>query len=79
MAVDIERVVTAAVDSFLQGDDGQSDGNARRRRNGRGGIGTAAGVAVGVGLGIAGRVAYRRLRGVDLESAASALEERLKR
>lgn len=77
MAVDIERVAAAAVDSFLNGDDD------RRRRDGsspgRGWLRTAGPVAVGVGLGVAARTAYRRLRAVDLETAAAALERRLER
>ncbi|HYI79617.1 MAG TPA: hypothetical protein VEW67_02005 [Thermoleophilaceae bacterium] len=78
MAVDIERVVTAAVDSFLQdGEDGAR--RAGRGRGGRGRLGTASAVAIGVGLGLAGQAAYRRVRAIDLENAASALEDRLKR
>jgi hypothetical protein len=30
-------------------------------------------------LGLAGQAAYRRVRAIDLENAASALEDRLKR
>jgi hypothetical protein len=76
MAVDIERVVTAAVDSFVQG---QDDDRTGRRRGGRRRRGRARAFAVGVGLGIAARVAYERVRTIDLESAASAIEERLER
>lgn len=76
MAVDIERVVTSAIDSFLQGQDGD---RTRRRRGGRRRLGTARAIAVGVGLGLGARAAYERVRTIDLESAASALEERLKR
>lgn len=75
MAIDIERVAAAAVDSFLHGGDGErGDGPHRRGR-----LRTVGAVAAGVGLGVAARAAYRRVRAVDLEGAASALEERLER
>lgn len=73
MAVDIERVVAAAVDSYLGR---ESDSGPRRRRRGR--LRGAGTLALGVGLGLAAQAAYRRAREIDLESAASALEQRLK-
>jgi hypothetical protein len=77
MAVDIERVVAAAVDSFLHGDEDEGRAaNRGRRRGGRlRGMGT---LAVGVGLGLAAQAAIRRARDIDLETAASAVEKRLK-
>ncbi len=75
MAIDVERLATAAVDSFLHGEDGDR-GHDRQRR---GGLRTAGAVAVGVGLGVAARTAYRRVRAIDMEDAATALEQRLKR
>jgi hypothetical protein len=79
MAVDIERVVGAAVDAFLRGDAGESEGHAHDRGSGRKRLRGAGALAAGVGLGLAGRAAYRRVRQIDLESAAEALEQRLKR
>lgn len=86
MAIDIERVVAAAADSYLGRDDGDGGGGGSSRRDGRRGNGRRrrrlAGVgslAVGVGLGLAGRAAYRRVSDIDLEQAAGALAERLQR
>jgi hypothetical protein len=79
MAVDIERVVGAAVDSFLRGEDRGSEGDSHGRGGGRRRLGGVGALAVGVGLGVAARAAYRRVRSIDLESAASTLEQRLKR
>jgi hypothetical protein len=79
MAVDIERVAGAAVDSFLRGGDSESEGGSHGRGGGRGRLRGAGGLAVGVGLGLLARTAYRRVRSIDLESAAGALEQRLKR
>lgn len=75
MTIDVERIATAAVDSFLHAaDDDRGD-----RSGGGGGLRTAGGIAVGVGLGLAVRTAYRRVRSVGLEGAATALEQRLRR
>jgi hypothetical protein len=79
MAVDIERVIGAAVDSYLRGEDRGSEGDSHGRRGERGRLGGVGGLAIGVGLGLAARAAYRRARSIDLESAAGALEQRLKR
>ncbi len=74
MSIDIERLATAAVDSFLHGADDDHGGDSRGR-----GLRTAGAVAVGVGLGVAARTAYRRVRAIDIEGAATALEQRLRR
>jgi hypothetical protein len=79
MAVDVERLIGTAVDSFLHGEDGGGKGNSSRRHETKGRLGATAGLAVGVGLGLAARAAFRRLRDIDLEQAAGSLEERLKR
>lgn len=70
MRLDLERIVTAAVDSFLHQ---PAEPERPRRRFGR-----ARAVAVGVMVGALGRTAYSRLRSLDLERVASALEQRLK-
>jgi hypothetical protein len=77
MAVDIERFVETAFEAFLRG--GEGDTGRGRGGSGRHRLGTAGAVAVGVGLGLAARTAYHRIGAIDLERAASALEERLKR
>ncbi len=74
MAIDIERVVAAAADSYLGGERGTDDRGGR----GRGRLRGAGALALGVGIGLAAQAAYRRAREVDLETAASALEQRLK-
>jgi hypothetical protein len=78
MGVDVERIVSAAAQSYLQGGERQGDASSRRR-GGRGFLGGTRGVAVGVGLGLAARAAYRRVRKLDLEQVAGSVESRLKR
>lgn len=70
MGLDLERIAAAAVDSFLH----QPAEPERSRRR----LGGARAVAVGVVIGAAGRSAYGRLRSLDLERIASAIEQRLK-
>jgi hypothetical protein len=80
-SIDLNRVVAAAADAFLEGDDRSHDdrsqnGNRPTRRHG---LGTAGALATGVVLAAAARAAYARARRLDLEQVAGAVEERLKR
>jgi hypothetical protein len=70
MRLDLHRIATVAVDSFLH--QPPEPERSRRRLPGVGGI------AVGVVIGALGRTAYDRLRSLDLERVASAIEQRLK-
>jgi hypothetical protein len=75
MRIDLDRVVTTALESYLQSEHAEQNGrrNEDRRRFGRVGA-----VAVGVVVGLAARKAYDRARALDLETVAGALEKRLK-
>lgn len=75
MPVDINRIATAAVESFL-GEEGQPAKSAESKRRRLGGVG---GVALGVGLAVGGRAVYNRVRRFDLEQVAGAVEEKLSR
>lgn len=71
---DPERIVTAAVEAFLDGDTGERreqgrDKHARRRVGG--------GVALGVVIGFGTRALYRRARDFDLERVARGVERRI--
>ena len=73
MAVDLNRIATAAVESFLQADE-QPARREESRNHHLGGVGA---VVVGVGLAVAARAAYKRARGIDLERLAGAVEDKL--
>lgn len=74
MAVDLNRIATAALESFLR-EDGEPQARQSGSRNHRlGGVGA---VAVGVGLAVAARAAYNRARRIDLEQVAGAVEDKL--
>jgi hypothetical protein len=72
MAVNLNRIATAAVESFLQ--DEQPARREESRNHHLGGVGA---VAVGVGLAVAARVAYKRARRIDLARVAGAVEDKL--
>jgi len=74
MAVDLNRIATAALKSFLQEDGEQQTRQNESRNHHLGGIGA---VAVGVGLAVAARAAYNRARRIDLEHVAGAVEDKL--
>ena len=75
MAVDLNRIATAALESFLQGDGDQKAPQKNESRNHHlGGVGA---VAVGVGLAVAARAAYNRARRIDLAQVAEAVEDKL--
>lgn len=74
MAVDLNRIATAALESFL-GEDGEQQSRQNESRNHHlGGVGA---VAVGVALAFAARAAYNRARNIDLEQVAGAVEDKL--
>ncbi len=74
MAIDLERLAEAAADSFLRGGDtSRNDGHGAGRRK----LGTAGAVVVGLGLGLATRAVVKRVRNVDLEQVAEAIEDKL--
>jgi hypothetical protein len=74
MAVDINRIATAALESFLSEEGGQPPRDAESKKRRLGGVG---GVALGVGLAVGARVVYNRVRRFDLEQAAGAIENKL--
>lgn len=73
MAVDLNRIATAALESFL-GEDEQPARQNESRNHHLGGVGA---LAVGVGLAVAARAAYHRVRHIDLEQVAGAVEDKL--
>jgi hypothetical protein len=75
-SIELNRIVAAAADAFLEGDDRSQNGNQPTRRHG---LGTAGALATGVVLAAAARAAYARARELDLEQVASAVEDRLTR
>ena len=74
MAVDLNRIATAALESFLQGNGEQRAPGNESRNHRLGGLGA---VAVGVGLAVAARAAYNRARRLDLAQVAGAIEDKL--
>lgn len=74
MALDLNRIATAALESFLQ-DDGEQ--RARRKESRSHHLSGVGAVAVGVGLTVAARAAYSRARQLDLEQVARAVEDKL--
>lgn len=75
MAVDLNRIARAALESFLGEDDEQPARQNESRNHRIGGVGA---VAVGVGLAVAARAVYNRARRIDLEQVAGAVEDKLK-
>lgn len=73
MAVDLNRIAAAALESFL-GEDEQPARQNESRNHHLSGVGA---VAVGVGLAVAARAAYNRARRIDLEQIAGAVEDKL--
>lgn len=76
MAVDINRIATSALETFLERGENEQGGSKRKRGGNR--LGGVRMVALGVGLAIAARAAYNRGRNLDLERVAGAVEERLR-
>lgn len=74
MALDLNRIATAALESFLQ-EGGEQPARQKESRNHH--LGGAGAVAVGVGLAVAARAAYKRVRSIDLERVAGAVEDKL--
>lgn len=73
--VDVQRVVAAAAEAFLDGD-AHAGRPAEEEDHGRRRFGVGA-VAVGVVAGIGARALYRRARALDLEDVARAVEQRI--
>ena len=76
MAVELNRIAAAALESFLQ-ENGEQPARQDERRNHRlgGGLGT---VVAGAGLALAARAVYHRARRIDLAQVAGAVEDKLK-
>jgi hypothetical protein len=77
MAVDINRLAASALQAFLENERDEErppthEGSGNRRM---GGVGA---VVLGVGLAVAARAAYKRVRSLDLEQVAGAVEEKLR-
>jgi hypothetical protein len=62
-SIDLNRIVAAAADTFLEGNDRSDNGIQPTRRHG---LATAGALATGVVLVAAARAAYARARGLDL-------------
>ncbi len=77
MAVDINRIAASALQAFLENasDEGHAPAHEERRSRRLGGVGA---VALGAGLAVAARATYHRVRGLDLERVAGAVEEKLR-
>lgn len=76
MAIDLERVVTVAVDALLH-DERQSKGNPAPREHRR--LRFVGTLALGAAAAVAARKAYERARELDLEQVAGAVEDKLER
>jgi ADP-ribosylglycohydrolase len=79
-SIDIERMVSAAVDAAF-GENGSERDSAASRSNSDVGhnhrFGTVAAVATGVVVATAARAAYKRARAVDLQRLAELAEKRI--
>jgi hypothetical protein len=75
VGVDLGRVASSALAAFLHDDEPIRDdaprGGGHRLRSGRA-------LLLGAAAGTAGRVAYRRVRSLELEQVALALQRRLR-
>lgn len=74
MAADLNRIATAALESFL-GEGGEQPARQNESRSHH--FGVVGAVAVGAGLAVAARVAYNRARRIDLAQVAGAVEDKL--
>jgi hypothetical protein len=75
ISVDVNRLASAAVESFLQNDDHSPNERPEPERHRFPGIGA---VALGVVLAAGARAAYIRARRFDVERVAKSVEDRLK-
>jgi hypothetical protein len=75
ISVDVNRLASAAVESFLQNENHSTNEQPEPERHRFQG---AAAVALGVALAAGARAAYRRARRLDLERVAKSVEDRLK-
>ncbi|HEX5762622.1 MAG TPA: hypothetical protein VFY04_05830 [Solirubrobacterales bacterium] len=76
MKVDLNRLASAAAESYFQARGPSHDAEENGRDSRLGGLG---GVALGVGLAVTARALYNRARRFDLERVAGAVEDRLSR
>jgi len=70
-----ERIVQAAVEAYLGGTERGRDQHPERKDSRRK-SGVSA-LALGVAIGVGARVAYRRVRAIDLAQVARAVERRM--
>jgi hypothetical protein len=75
MALDVNRIAMAALESFLE-EHGEQPARRNESRNHH--LGGVAAVAAGAGLAVAARAAYGRARRIDLEQVGGALEDKLR-
>jgi hypothetical protein len=79
MAIDFNRIAASAIESYLrEHEQTGANGDARNDDEGRHRFGGVGAVALGVGLAVAARAAYVRVRSLDLEQLAGAVEDKLK-
>jgi hypothetical protein len=75
-AVDLNKLVSSAVEAYLREEQQSTDGRAPEKKGHRR-LGRGAAVATGAGLAVAGRAAYRRIRHLDLEQLGRAAQKKL--
>lgn len=75
MAIDINRIAASALDAYLEN---ERDEKRPREERGNRRWGGVRAVALGVGLAVAARAVYGRVRSLDLERVAGAVEEKLR-
>jgi hypothetical protein len=73
---DPQRVLMAAVEAFLAGESGARPRAPAEERSARRHV-SGGSVMLGVGIGIGARSLYHRVRALDLEQVARAVERRL--
>lgn len=75
-AIDVNKLVSSAVEAYLQ--EAQQASNGKVQAKSRHRLGPGVAVATGAGLLLAGRAAYHRLGPLDLERLGHAAEKKLK-
>ena len=77
MAIDLNRIATAAAESYLKVSEGSPNGEPAHPKEKRRRFGGAGAIALGAGLAVAARAVYNRARRFDLEQAAGRVEDKL--